>query len=219
MGAGAKGTTLVDVVIAASLLLVVFGLAIPGMKLAEDTISTGGSRDLLERAGDRILAEVVSILRSGRIVSIAPPSEPPELTVCRVRSDIDLGELTVDTPDVYESEPVVISFRVARTLDESEVRTDLNRDGDLGDTFALGTIEVSTAEGMRTLVSRPIVLLALPSYDADLDGDGHEDPLFAFDGATASVNLHLVQLQAGGRLLATSLRGSVKPRNRQEVAR
>ncbi|MCU0726087.1 MAG: hypothetical protein MUE73_09905 [Planctomycetes bacterium] len=211
-----RGATLVDMVIAATLLVVVFGLTIPGFMLAEDTITTGGTRDQLERTGDRILSEILGILRSGRLASISPPGGPPSLTVHRVRTDIELDDLTEETPDLFEPDPVVISFRTARILAESALRTDLNRDGDLADEFALGGLDLSDGEHARTFSGRPVALLGLPSFQGDLDGDAVDDPLFSFDGATVSVSLRLVSVEPGGRVLSASLRGSVKPRNSQE---
>ncbi len=213
MNAAERGVSLLDAVIGAALVVIVLSLAYPGIKLADDTIATGGTMDRLERSGDRMLKELTALLRSGLLTGSSPPGVTPWLTVARLRPDIEIGALDARDPRVFEEVSVRIEFRPAGPLPELAARADLNRDGDRADTFTIGTIVLLEGDRERPLSGRPLLLLPTEGEPGDLDGDGLPDPLFRVENRTVFLTLHLVDREPNGRLLRTSTRSSVTLRN------
>jgi hypothetical protein len=215
-GRGQWGVTLLDAVIAVTIILIALGVAYPGLKIANTTMSTGGRKDRIQRAGDMMLKKVIDALRGGRIVSVAPEGAPPAITVSRLQEGIDLDDLQEDDAVPWQEDTLTIRFRQTEILKESEVGRDLNWDDDIVDKFALGVLEIVEDETARPITRRAQVMLAMPDYEGDLNGDGLGDPLFTVDGRSVTVRIQLVGREEGDGLLKTVVSGGVRLRNVQE---
>ena len=89
-------------------------------------------------------------------------------------------------------------FQPNAQLTEVEARTDLNRDGDLTDTYDLGKIVMRTwnqADPAQPVIETglcpDIVLQEQCNWGGDLDGDGFDDPMFLWDPEIASLHIRL----------------------------
>jgi len=216
-----SGFTLVEVVIATAIVLIIVSVAYPGFKTATDTMATSGRRDRMERQGDRALRLVTQALRSGWIIDVAASGQAPALTIRSVRGEVNLDEFEAEGDVPWATGERTIRFRQVETLVELDLKADLNRDGDWSDTFALGCLEsVETVDGDEVVTpitgSAARVILALPNYAGDLDGDGVDDPLFDIDGRTLDISIRQVTRTEAGQLLQATIRGRIHLRNPQE---
>jgi hypothetical protein len=206
----------VDVIIGTSILLIALSLAYPGFKVAKDSMSTGGRRDVIERAGDQLLKEVVAHLRSGQITNLDVAPEPPSVTVRHPQAVVDIENLGEESIP-WAAEARTIRFRQVAELDEAKRKIDFNRDGDRTDRFALGVLEKIIGGGAPKPITRSArVVLGLPGYAGDVDGDGEGDPLFERDDRSVRVSIHVVTRGEGGRLLRSRSHSIVHLRNVQE---
>jgi len=89
-------------------------------------------------------------------------------------------------------------------------------DGDRSDKFALGVIERVENGVARPITDRARLILGLPGYTGDVDGDGMDDPLFDQQARIIRIEIHLVQREENGRFLRTTVRGGVHLRNIQK---
>lgn len=216
-----SGLTLVDVVIAATIIIIILGVAYPGFKTANDTMATSGRRDRMERQGDRALRLLTEEVRSGFITSLVATGQAPSLTIRSVQGMVNMGDLAAAGDVPWATEERTIRFRQVETLDEAAIQTDVNGDGDQTDTFALGVLETAEIIGGNEVVT-PItgsssrVILALPSFAGDLNGDGNGDPLFDIRGRTLDISVRQVTHTEAGQLLQTATRCTVRLRNPQE---
>ena len=213
---GQLGLSLVDAVIAVSIVVIAIGVAYPGLKIANDTMKTSGRKDRIERAGDMMLKRIVGSRRGGRIVAMSEAPAPPEMTLGRVGQNVNLEEFEAKEEVPWENSTFTIRFRQIEVIKESEAGTDINGDGDRSDEFAAGLLEIDDGETARPITQSAQVLLGLPGYAKDVDGDGKSDPLFSRHGRTVTIDIHLVSRAQDGYLLKTSVRGTVRLRNAQE---
>ncbi len=209
------GLSLVDAVIAAAIVVVAIGVAYPGFRIANDTIAVSTRKDSLERAADRILDRVIEEIRSGRILAVAESPEVPSVTLNRPGRGFGIEDLDTDGATPWQSTNVILRFRRTGTFQESAEGRDLNRDGDLTDSFALGVLEIVENGRARPLTRRGRILLGLPGYEGDVDGDGEDDPLFRRDGRRFTIDVHVLDDTRGEPLIATA-HGQVHLRNVQE---
>lgn len=107
-------------------------------------------------------------------------------------------------------------FVQTQTFSESLSRADLNSDGDMNDTFAVGRIEkvyfggtcnnagsvhngVTTATSFTNELTGNIVVQGLDSNGdgdpdlIDLDNDGNTDPIFSLNGTQLNINLYVTK--------------------------
>jgi len=211
-----RGVTLLDVVIGAMLLAVVVGLAFPGFMVANDTISVSGARDRLERAADQMISEVVSRVRFSRVDAVTgAPLAPPGLTLTRAIRVEDLSDLDGEGAVPWEAESFGIQFRQTAVVKEADTNLDINRDGDKNDQFALGVLEIVEGGTAIPILQRARVMLGLPTYEDDLDGDGVPDALFTLDGQTFLIRLQVAGWDGKGRLITTVTTARVHLRNPQ----
>ncbi len=216
-----SGLTLVDVVIATAIVLIIVGVAYPGFKTANDTIATSGRQDRMERQGDRALRLLTEEVRSGWITALTPSGQAPSVTIRSVRGAVNLADLAATGTVPWSTDERTIRFRQVETINEMSLEEDVNRDGDWNDTFALGVLESVETVGTE-VVATPItgsasqVILALPSYAGDLNGDGIGDPLFEVDGRTLDIRLHQITRTEAGQILKTATRSKIHLRNPQE---
>jgi hypothetical protein len=215
-----SGFTLVDVVIAAAIVVVIVGLAYPGFKVANDTMATGGTQDRMERQGDKVYRVFCNEFRSGFVELTSAAGAAPELSIRRVREDVLLSDLASGGEVPWEADTRTLRFRQTDVFDEAATDQDLNRDGDKADSFALGTVElvetVSGEEVVRALNTTSRVVLGLPNFVEDLDGDGLADPLVTIAGRRAMVELHLMTRTEAGQVLQTVIEGGMRLRNPQD---
>ena len=208
-----RGFTMVDTVIAVAILALVLGIAYPGFKIANDTIATSGTRGQATRVGGDVLRRILKETRSGDVQNVQATTTGPALTLRRIRSDASLAQFETEGSLDFGAETVVIQFRQTDTLSETVVREDINRDGDMKDLFALGHIEVVENGRVRPLMTSTPVILGLPGFAGDLDGDGKSDPLFDLNGRSLTVSVHLFQRTPGGLPMLVALTGAIHLRN------
>jgi prepilin-type N-terminal cleavage/methylation domain-containing protein len=101
----------------------------------------------------------------------------------------------LDTP--ASPHRVTLRFAAVGRVNETEVGTDLNRDGDTTDVFRLGSIVKETSSGFTSEFGGRRIVVSIAD-DGDLDGNGDPDPLFELrqddpDGPTACI-VHLATL-------------------------
>jgi hypothetical protein len=207
---------LVDVVIAVAILGIIAACAYPGFLVVNNTITTSGRRDLTERAGDQILKEVVGEIRAGLLSDVELPPNAPSVTTLRPRTDVTLDELTSESEVPWDGQARVLRFRQTGTIKESDEGEDINKDGDQSDSFATGLLELTAGGSTRPLLTRAEVILGLPNYDGDLDGDGNADPMFEVEDRRVTVRIFLVNRGDGNRVITTGTRTTVHLRNQQE---
>ena len=109
----------------------------------------------------------------------------------------DAGEILwgVDDPSGIDKDgTLTLRFEAMRTLRESDLDTDLDKDGDRGDLFEIGRLVRVSSKG--TTLPFPVLTVILPKGQrlADLDGDGEMDPLFAVDPDRRAVVLNVVRV-------------------------
>jgi hypothetical protein len=208
--------TLLDAVIAVVIIIIAVGVAYPGLKIANDTMRTGGRKDRIERAGDQMLERVLDALRGGRVVAMSESPDAPAITVNRLKEGVVLEDFEDDEKVPWEANTVTIRFRQTDSICEGDEGVDLNWDDDQDDDFALGLLEVVEGGTARPITQRAQVMLAMPGFDKDLDGDGNGDPLFTREGRNVTVRIQLVSRGEGDRLLKTVVSGGVRLRNIQE---
>jgi len=216
-----SGMSLVEVMIASAILVIVVGLAYPGFKTAGDTMATCGRQDRMERHGDRALQLLTQEVRSGWITEHSPPGAAPSLTIRRLQDDVELSDIAGSGAVPWATGERVIRFRQIDELAEANEGADLNRDGDRTDRFALGVLEsVEIVDGedvvARLTGASSRVILALPSFAGDLNGDGVGDPLFVVNDRILGISIRLVTRMENGRLLQTVTHSQIRLRNHQE---
>lgn len=211
-----RGVTLVDVCIAAVIVVIIVGVAYPGFKVANDTISRSGQKARLESAADRVKKAVVSQMRTGQLSTLSTAGVPPFVDIHPPRTGIDLTQITDDGDVPWQADTIKLAFRQTGKLEESKLKKDLNGDGDKYDDFALGVVEVVTPTGTRAITSAGRVILGLPSYEADVNGDGTPDPLFELKDRTFTMRMHLVFRDEKDHYHKASLVHSIYLRNVQE---
>ena len=104
---------------------------------------------------------------------------------------------------------------------DADEGTDLNRDDDREDRFAIGVLEILETVDGEEVVTRITgassrVILALPSFAGDLNGDGVGDSLFVVNGRMLDISLRLITRMESGQILKTVTRSRIKLRNPQE---
>lgn len=210
------GLTLIEAVIAVALMAIVLGLAYPGLTVTSGAISTYTQKARLEAAGEKISEKLVESFRLGQLDEIGPSNTAPYAIVHPPRSGIDLGQIAVDGVVPWQAESVRIQFRQTGTADEHKLRLDINGDGDQKDLFALGVLELVTPAGAKPITHRGRVMLGLPSYEGDVDGDGEDDPLFQVTGRRLDLKLVMVQREKSGEFRKAALAQAIYLRNRQD---
>ncbi|MEN8149455.1 MAG: hypothetical protein ABFS86_06505 [Planctomycetota bacterium] len=212
-----SGVTLVDVCIAAAIVVVICGVAYPGFIVANDTMAVSGQKVRLEDAKDRILKALIQEVRTGRLVAMSPGGQAPWVDIHPPVTGIALDK--IDDKGAIPWNPAEthrLAFRETGRLKEQDAGEDLNGDGDEFDEFALGVIELTTPLGTRRITERGRVILGLPLYTEDLDGDGAPDPLFGLRNREFTVRLFLVRQDVKGRYHRANLAHSIYLRNAQE---
>jgi type II secretory pathway pseudopilin PulG len=94
-----------------------------------------------------------------------------------------------------------------RQFDESVRNIDLNRDGDISDTFQIGHIELQYPAGTYDLLgggvtnlpawNHPITgdIVVIDNADGDFDDDGDADPIFQLNGSALRIDLWVAQTE------------------------
>jgi len=211
-----RGVTLVDISIATVITVIIVGVAYPGFMVANNTISQSGQKTRLEGAADRIKKALVSQFRTGQLIKVEAKGVPPYIDLHPPRTGIALDEIADEGSVPWQTVTNRVQYRQTGTLRESVERVDFNRDGDRKDDFAMGVVELVTPEGTRPITQRGRVILTLPNFDGDLNGDGTEDPLFEIDNRRLMLRMYLVYRDEKGQFHQTSLIHSVYLRNVQE---
>jgi type II secretory pathway pseudopilin PulG len=209
-----SGVTLLDMVIAVAIVVVLLSVAYPGLKVANDTMATGGARDRLERAGDQLLKSLTEELRAGLVTDIV--NSPPSITICQPRRDVKLSDISEEGGTPWSNVKRTIRYREVEHFSESAAKEDINGDGDQTDEFTLGLLELVQGAGASPLLTRAQVILGYPNHREDVTGDGVDDPLFVQDGRSLRFQINLVGRDAQNRLLRTTIRSTLHLRNVQE---
>ena len=97
-----------------------------------------------------------------------------------------------------------------------EAKEDVNGDGDRNDYFALGVLELVEGGSTRPILSRSPIILGMPDFQGDVDGDGKPDPLFVIDKRSVHLSVHLAGRDAQGRWLRSNVQCTLHLRNTQE---
>lgn len=208
------GVTLIDTVIGVALVVVILAVAYPGLRIANDTMATGGARDRLERAGDKMLKTLSHELRAGLVSAFQ--DSPPSITVYRPDRGVSLSDMTGEGKTPWAANPRILRFRQMTTITETAEREDINGDGDRNDTYALGVLEIEENGEARPILERSRVILGMPNHVGDVDGDGEADPLFLKAGRSVRVVVHLITRDNNNRILRTAVRTTLHLRNLQE---
>ncbi|MBI4582585.1 MAG: hypothetical protein HY717_00935 [Planctomycetes bacterium] len=157
--------------------------------------------DLME-SGKVTQEQVFSELFSARVVSLAgTASTDPVLTfVVPVEQptgtggsdfvdadgDINWGAVEPTGPQLdLTGDPHRVTLRAAvtGTVAEADARLDLNSDGDLGDSFQVGSLVLRTTGGLeRILIPQRLIIGQVGGGIFDIDGDGVVDPLVQLQG-------------------------------------
>lgn len=210
-----RGVTLVDVSIAVVIVVIIVGVAYPGFKVANDTISRSSQKARLESGADRIKKAVVQQMRTGQLAAISGPGVPPVIDIHPPRTGVDLTQINGDGDVPWKTETHKLGFRQTGTLRESKINIDINGDGDEYDDFALGVVELITPANTRPVTDVGRVILSLPSYEGDVDGDGKNDPLFEVKDRTFTMRMNLIFRDEKGHYHKASLTHSIYLRNVQ----
>ena len=217
MASRETGLTLIEIAIGVVLMLIILSVAYPGFIVANDTISTTSQRARLQEAGEKVVTEIVDQIRLGQLTEIGSEGTPPYAVVHPPRTGIALDEITASGAVPWKDDTIRIQYRPTGKVAEEEVRTDLNGDGDTDDDFALGVVEVMTAKGTRPITRRGRVLLGLPGYEGDVDGDGESDPMFKVTGRQLDLELTIVfRDEESGEFRKAALARTLYLRNRQD---
>ena len=212
-----SGFSLVDVCIAVAIVVIICGVAYPGFIVANDTMAVSGQKTRLEGAADRILSTLVKEIRTGRLVAVAPAGQAPWIDIHPPRTGIALDKIDEEGAVPWDAaETRRLAFHETGRLKESDAKADLNGDGDRNDEFALGVVELTTPLGTRRITEWGRVILGLPQYREDLDGDGAPDPLFDVQGRRFTVRMFLVRKDEKGHYHRTNLARTIYMRNTQE---
>ena len=212
-----SGFSLVDVCIAVAIVVMICGVAYPGFIVANDTMAVSGQKIRLEGAADRILKTLTREIRTGRLVAVAPAGQAPWIDVHPPETGIALDKIDEKGTVPWDAaETHRLAFNETGRLKERDAKTDLNGDGDKNDEFALGVVELTAPQGTRRITQRGRVILGLPQYHEDLDGDGAPDPLFEVKDRRFTIRMFLVRRDQKGRYHRTNLTRSVYLRNTQE---
>ena len=210
------GVTLIDMMIAIAIVVVILGVAYPGFMIANDTIIESGRRDRLERAGDQLLKVLVEELRAGLVSGVAVAPAAPSVTITRPDRSVTLAKINNDGDVPWLLVKRTIRFRQTRTLKEADEGEDLNQDGDQTDTFALGVLEIDDGTEVRPLMNRAEVMLGLPDFTGDLNGDGVGDPLFTQVDRRVRIVLFLTDKDDHGHRMKSDVSTTIHLRNVQE---
>lgn len=212
-----RGAMLIDVLIGVTIVVAVVAVAYPGFKVANDTITTSTQRDMIERSADRTLNRLVDAVRSGRIVTITGPGTAPQITLQTLEAGLDITQLSSgNPPPLWQATNRTIRFVQQATISESTAGIDINRDGDQTDEFALGSIELVNGDRVERLSGNARIMLGLPSYVGDVNGDGVADPLVEQVGRELRIKLTIVNQADQGRFQATTLTSQLHLRNPQD---
>ena len=211
-----RGVTLIDTMIATAIVIVILGVAYPGFMIANDTIVESGRRDRLERAGDQLLKVLVEELRAGLVSGVTAPPAAPSVTITRPDRSVTLDQINNNGDVPWLPATRTIRFRQTGTLKEADEGEDLNRDGDQADTFALGVLEIDDGSEVRPLMTRAEVMLGLPGFSGDLDGDGIGDPLFTQVNRSVRIQLFLTDKNETGHRMKSDVTTTLHLRNVQE---
>ena len=175
----------------------------------------------MERQGDRALSTLIGEVRSGWITGPAAPGQAPSLTFRPVQSEVLLSDLAEEGSVPWAHGERTLRFRQIEEIAEADEDSDINRDGDQSDRFSIGILEIVDIVDGEEVVKRITgassrVILALPSFAGDLNGDGVSDPLFLIDGRILDISIRLITYTESGQLLQTVTRSRIKLRNPQE---
>jgi hypothetical protein len=77
-------------------------------------------------------------------------------------------------------------------------------------------MEVMTLEGARPITRNGRVMLGLPTYEGDVDGDGEDDPLFEVTERRLDLKLVMVFREESGEFRKAALSRTMYLRNRQD---
>lgn len=164
-------------------------------------------------------------LESGRTSIDFMAALRKELNTCRVEALSDDGStltysLPIHDPDIGSSVDrngeviwqltdeegltvrrlFTLEFVVTRLLKESSIRKDVNRDGDMEDTFDVGYLTAtSETDGDRPL-PRLYIVLRNGGHGGDVTGDGVQDPLFSVDPGSRELEISISRLADGESL-------------------
>ncbi len=210
------GMTLVELSVGVTLMVVILALAYPGFNAASGTISVCAQKARLSDAGDKVSKRLIDLIRLGRLAEIGDTGNPPHAIVHPPRTGIALDEMTTAGVVPWKTDSVRIQYRQSGSVSEAEARVDLNGDGDRSDFFALGMVDVITADGARPITNRGRVLLGLPSFEGDVDGDGLADPLFKLTGRRLDLKMVMVFREESGQFRKSVSTRTIYLRNRQD---
>jgi hypothetical protein len=126
------------------------------------------------------------------LVAVLPLELPvgggPAIDFFNAIGDINWGVLEPAGPLLDQAgapHRLTITVRPTSTLAERDCGLDLNYDGDLLDTFQLGTLQAQTTAGTPiTFMVNRLVISEVAKGNFDIDGDKIVDPLFQITGET-----------------------------------
>jgi prepilin-type N-terminal cleavage/methylation domain-containing protein len=202
---GAGGYTLVEMSVSMAIFVV---LAVMGASILVKTTrfcTESIFRSDIMESGKIGQERLFDQLFSAKVISLLPggPAGTPVLTVV-VPVEVPIGGGLTDYLDtngkvnwgaVEATGPILdlpgsphqvtITVRITGTVTEKDAGLDLNMDGDLLDSFQVGTLVMRTTGGEETvLVTGKLVLGEIGKGAFDMDGDKVVDPLFAISGET-----------------------------------
>jgi len=218
-----RGMTLLELIIAVSILAALFGAVFAAINQMMRGMSSEITSSALNQETSRGLERMMERLRSSKFTppggTTPPVADPlPDAGAQNyeyfVPVDWDNDGDTVDdnlAVDWGQEGPrgvtldAVTNLRFVKTAtyDEKTQKFDLNRDGDMNDSFDIGHLEealysTTKVTGNPTFV-RPItpdiVIQVAGQTVGDINSDGNDDPIFQFDSGKLKVKLFVTNLK------------------------
>lgn len=187
---GERGFTLLELMIAVSILSIVMLTALSALKMVGDSMAAETLDNAAYSAVERVVGEIAEELHCADITLVSA-----DRTTINYQIPVDLdGDGTVFVTGTENVEygfelggmprngSVTYSFVATETVSELALGRDLNGDGDSADVFDLGHMAkvMTDIDAGRTLTWKRGNWLVQPSgaYGGDIDGDGDDDPIF-----------------------------------------
>lgn len=186
-----RGFTLIEVLIAAVVLAIVMAAILGVFNAGMDACNVGSAMLAVQTMNTSSMAEMTERLRESRVISVAGDGHSITFQVpVRQRPDgavLDATNNVIWGADDRPNWSYTYAYAATRTFGErveGPKGTDLNRDGDRTDTFALGCLVEEIRDESGALVeSRQItpsyIAMSTPTFGGDIDNDGVADALFS----------------------------------------
>ena len=199
---GNRGFTLVEVMIAVSIMSVLMMTALTAMKMASDTLAVDILDNMVYSSLETVTGEICEDLQCARVsplpadgawINFQVPVDLDGDGTVFAGGDTGLLELGVSLGGMPRRGSVTYRFVATNTVSESLIRRDVNGNGNPADVFDIGHILKTMSDplsGWTLTQKRGNGFVQLRgAYGGDMDGDGNPDPIFAVSGDTVTVSL------------------------------